>query len=164
MSRRLNESGQTLLEVLVAFVVAALVVGAIVITTLLSLRNAQFSQNQLQATKLAQQAIEEIRTIRDRDDPQINYPSSLNPTKFSVFLSHPEYCLDPCYFSLSDSSLNLTAISDTKPQSIGGGFSRQIIIQTTTGGLNQKTVGVKVSWVDASGSHESYIQTVLSKQ
>jgi len=61
------QTGQTLLELIVVVSVSVIVIGALVFATIASLRNAQFSKNQLQATKLAQEGIERVRIGRDRN-------------------------------------------------------------------------------------------------
>lgn len=62
-----REKGQTLLELLVVLSVSVIVIGALVFATIASLRNAQFAKNQAQATKLAQDGIEKVRSGRDRN-------------------------------------------------------------------------------------------------
>lgn len=62
-----KESGQTLIEVLVALSVAIVVVAAISVAVLSSLSGAQFTKNQNQATQYAQQGLELIRQIRNSD-------------------------------------------------------------------------------------------------
>lgn len=61
-----SEKGQTLLELVVVISVVVVVVGALTFAIIASIRNASFAQNQLQATKLAQEGIERVRTGRDR--------------------------------------------------------------------------------------------------
>lgn len=61
-----SEKGQTLMELVVVISVMVVVVGALTFATIASIRNASFAQNQLQATKLAQEGIERVRTGRDR--------------------------------------------------------------------------------------------------
>lgn len=62
-----NQTGQTLMELIVVVAVSVIVVGALVFATIASLRNASFSKNQAQATKLAQEGIERVRAGRDRN-------------------------------------------------------------------------------------------------
>ena len=61
-----SEKAQTLLELVVVISVLVIVVSALTFATIASIRNASFAQNQLQATKLAQEGIERVRTGRDR--------------------------------------------------------------------------------------------------
>ncbi|MBI2599684.1 prepilin-type N-terminal cleavage/methylation domain-containing protein [Candidatus Daviesbacteria bacterium] len=71
-----NQTGQTLLELIVVVLISIVVIGALVFATISSLRNAQFAKNQAQATKLAQAGIELVRTGRDRDLSITNIPSA----------------------------------------------------------------------------------------
>lgn len=64
---KLRQAGQSLIEVIIAISVGILVVTALTIATIFSLRNAQFSKNSAQATQLAQEGIDRVRTGRDRN-------------------------------------------------------------------------------------------------
>lgn len=61
-----NEKGQSLLELVVSIAIAILVLGALTFAIITSLRNASFASNQAQATKLAQEGLENVRSTRDR--------------------------------------------------------------------------------------------------
>ena len=69
-----NEKGQTLIELIVVVAVSVIVTGALVFAIIASLRNASFSKNQSQATKLAQEGIERVRIGRDKNRPITNLP------------------------------------------------------------------------------------------
>lgn len=71
-----SEKGQSLLELVVVIGVVVIVVGALVFATIASLRNASFSRNQAQATKLAQEGLEWVRLGRDRNSNISNIPST----------------------------------------------------------------------------------------
>jgi type II secretory pathway pseudopilin PulG len=60
-----RQSGQTLIEVLVALAASVVIIGAITVASLSSLNNAQFSRDQSAATHFAQQGLEIIRNMRD---------------------------------------------------------------------------------------------------
>jgi len=60
--------GQSLVEVVLALGVAVVVILALVKTTVVSMRNANFAKNEALATKYAQEAIESVRLLRDRSD------------------------------------------------------------------------------------------------
>ncbi|MBI4037373.1 type II secretion system protein [Candidatus Daviesbacteria bacterium] len=62
-----KQSGQSLIEVLVGLSIAAVVLGGLLISIMVSLKNAQFAQNQARATKYAQEAIDQIRAIKERN-------------------------------------------------------------------------------------------------
>lgn len=68
-----GEAGQTLIELVIVVTVLVLIIGALVSATIASLRNAQFGSNQTQATKLAQEGIEKLRSSRDRNKSFVNF-------------------------------------------------------------------------------------------
>lgn len=159
----LNEKGQTLLELIVAIAVAVLVLGSLVFATITSLRNAQLAKNQAQATKLAQEGLEKVRTIRDRDSTvSFTYGEgggAVTATKFSDFWSIYFGCPGNCYFFLNSSGV-LTGGSSTSVESVAL-FTRQIIIEDGSDGSTQKKITVLVKWQDAIGTHESRLTTIL---
>ncbi len=61
------EKGQSLVEVLVGLTTAVMILGAITVATISSLNNAVYGKNQNLATEYAQQAIEIVRNLRDRN-------------------------------------------------------------------------------------------------
>ncbi len=63
----INNSGQTLIETLIALTMTVFLLTALVVATTQSIRSSRFAKSQAQATHLAQQQIEELRNIRDRD-------------------------------------------------------------------------------------------------
>ncbi len=58
-------SGQTLIEILAAFVLLTFLLSGMVVVGLYSLRNVQYAKNRSQATKLASQQMERVRVMRD---------------------------------------------------------------------------------------------------
>ena len=62
-----RQAGQSLLEVVIALAVIVIIVGALTFATISSIRNSQVAKNHAQATKLAQEGIEWVRTGRDRN-------------------------------------------------------------------------------------------------
>lgn len=175
MSRRISESGQSLVEVLVVLAVATVVMVALVIVIVVGLRNAQFAQNQARATKYAQEAIEQVKAVRDRNGrvnfiPQKNVFADL----WEIYMVAENSCADAlgvpsgCYFTLGDGpSLDITAYGGS--QSVGENFLRQIVFEDEGNILppnykTEKRVTVKVIWKDSSGSHESNLQTLLTNQ
>ncbi len=57
--------GQSMIEVVVAILIAGIVLGAMAIAVVTGLKSSNYAKNQAQATKYVQQAIDDIRTIRD---------------------------------------------------------------------------------------------------
>lgn len=62
--------GQTLVEMIVALGILVLVVLALVRVTITATHNAQFARSQAQATKYAQEGIEEMRAYRNQNSWQ----------------------------------------------------------------------------------------------
>src|SRR5437879_249242 len=64
--RRHRFNGQTLIEVIVALGVAVILAVSLITTSLITQKAARSARNNTQATKLAQEYIEQIRVYRDR--------------------------------------------------------------------------------------------------
>lgn len=82
-----NAGGQTLIEILLAFSIAILVLSAIVVGTNTSLGNAQYTKNQNLASSYAQEGMEIVRKIRDSSwDKFLSYSGTycLNEEKILV--------------------------------------------------------------------------------
>lgn len=60
------ERGQSLIEILLAFAIAAIVITGITFAVTSSVKNATFSKNQNLASSYAQEGMEIVRAIRDR--------------------------------------------------------------------------------------------------
>lgn len=160
-----NQKGQSLLEIVIALGLALIISTGLIITTVNGLKNSQFSKNQAQATKYAQEAIDQVRTIRDRDYTVCG-PSNID--RFSD-LWPVGVCSVACSYNLKKSSTDGYCPGDksspiwlkdsSSPETIGN-FKRQILIDTFA--LNQKRVTVNVSWTDISGFHQSQLVTILA--
>lgn len=177
-----SEKGQSLIEVIVAATVGILVVTALTFATIFSLRNANFAKNSEQATKLAQEGIERLRTGRDRNAKIINLVSSDcsnvsswngdatgNPIWDCKIYAICGSGLN-CYFRFSSVSSNninfLTSSADfpSSAENIDPMFKRAIIIADDVASyFSQKTVTVIVRWSDFAGAHESKLSTILGK-
>lgn len=177
-----SENGQSLAEVIVAATVGILVVAALTFTTIFSLRNANFAKNSAQATKLAQEGMERVRTGRDRNQAinalgsvtSWNGDSSGTGAIWSYQINSNCGTAGPpptfCYFNTTNQGvLNyLTTASvmpslaepipPTKPI-----FHRAVILSDDSSFATQKTVTVVVTWSDFAGSHESKLTTILRK-
>lgn len=175
-----KERGQSLLEVTIAIGVAVLIVTAITIVTVNGLRNSQFAQNQTQATKLAQDGLEQVKAVRDRDGIV-----TIGSSTASWSSQNWSGCGSGCTFSLgridsqslcaASSNFNATACllssDSSKPQPIPSTifYSLITILDCSSSsspppecGANQKKITSEVSWSDFSGSHQSYLETILA--
>lgn len=159
-----SEAGQTLIELVVVVGVLVIVVGALTFATIASIRNAQFSKNQAQATKLAQEGIERVRTLRDRDRADsISYnDGSLTAGKFSDLWLITLRCPANCYFYFNPSGVLISATSSNAELISSGTFKRQFQIEDYAS--DQKKVTSVVTWIDFSGSHESRLTTILRRR
>lgn len=168
-----NSLGQSLLEVVIVIAVGLIVVSALVFATISGLRNAQFAKNQAVATKLAQEGLERVKGMRDRND-NISF-AGLNPAtpnqstyKFNDLWNYSMSdvkcsALTPPACTFTFSSDVLTRGSGFEPDD-SGQFSRQILISDNpTSFQKEKTVTAIVKWSDFSGEHESKLTTILSK-
>lgn len=163
-----SEKGQSLMELVVVIAVIIIVVSALVFATIASLRNASFSQNQAQATKLAQQGLEKVRSLRDRDTSGSGIWSSSTSCGSSVPLtcpatqsSCPTGSTNNCYFFFNASGVLINATAANSETIPPGNFKRQFFIEDTA--VDQKKVTVVVTWTDISGPHESRLTTILRK-
>ncbi|MBI4038186.1 hypothetical protein HY387_00835 [Candidatus Daviesbacteria bacterium] len=176
-----REKGQSLLEVIIVIAVAILVVGALVFAAIFSLRNAQIAKNQAQATKLAQEGIEKVRTGRDRNSTVLipGAVNSWNGNPSGAIWEYPIYSgcgsAGDCYFKLNATSSDLiwVASSTTFPESAAEPvppppekmlFKRIIILSDEPLNFDkEKKVTAVVQWTDFAGPHESRLITVLRK-
>lgn len=161
-----KESGQAILEIIIVSGLAIAIITAITITTLTGLRNSQFSQNQAQATKLAQEGLEAVRVIKENNCPVFtgsNYYWS-NPNS-GPLVWDPGVTFDSFNFRYVLTSTNPTSLNCrlyvTVPEVISDRFTREIKILND--GLNQKKITSKVKWKDAAGEHESFLVTFVTK-
>jgi len=166
--------GQTLMELTVVVAVTVVVISALTFATIASLRNSQFAKNQAQATKLAQEALEKVRSGRDRNlqinnlDPSVSdwntiWGYQINGNCGDVTGVPPVYC----YFNASASgALNHLTPSPSIPQAAEPipPFKRAVILSDDSASYDkQKKVTVEVEWVDFSGKHQSKLTTILRK-
>lgn len=156
--------GQTLLEVIVTSAVGILVVSALTFAVIFSLRNASFAKNQAQATKLAQEGLEIVRSLRDRDgailyivDPR---PPPVQVDKFSGLWGISFSCPATCYFYFFSGIL--TGGTASNSETVSGNFQRQFQIEEEGSDPSaQKKVTAVVRWSDFAGEHQSKLTTVL---
>ena len=134
-SKEINQNGQSLVELIIALVVAGIISVSLVRVVVISLNNVEFSRNKNFSLHLAQSKIEEIRKNRD----------SLDWEKFL------EGCLD------EEEKLDEIGNFD-----VDGRFSRKTTFLKDEG--NQKVdVKIEVFWSDSKGQHSSIVNSTLTK-
>lgn len=158
--RRLKKQvGESLLEVTISLGLALLVVTALTVTTVNGLKNSQLSQNQLKATKYAQEGIERIRQIRER-----NCPVNLGSNSYVWYgpgssIWGATFSGEILRFTINARECKLD--QSTTPEPLDDGkFTRTVSM--TEGPTNTKKVTVSVNWTDFSGNHESKLETSLT--
>lgn len=138
-----SQKGQTLLEVLLAFGVSLLVLGATIFGITVSLSNTQYTKNQNLANSYAQEGMAVVRQIRDSDW-----------TTFSQYAAaaNTAYCLGQDPVELKKLTLpNQNCLGQSPVPAVGGIFSREVKFEhnsSSCDAIGSKVV-VKVSWADS---------------
>ncbi|MBU1000525.1 hypothetical protein KKE78_03980, partial [Patescibacteria group bacterium] len=148
-----SQAGQNLIEVMVAVTIGILVVTALTFATIFSLRNANFAKNSAQATKLAQEGIERVRSGRDRnltiggsfgyvvswDGISSDLCDGSTTVKEDSIWCYQIYdaCAPNCYFNVTDEGeLNYIIPSPSMPsfaEQIAPNFKRVVILSDVAG-------------------------------
>lgn len=165
-----NSKGQSLLELVIGLGLLTVVITVLTITTIGGLRNSQFSKNQTQATKLAQEGLEKVRAIRDR-----NY-AVCGPNNITNWSSiYTLNCSQTCPYILKTGAPSCGSVSadfwlsySAVPEAImadGVNFNRLVSVKDfgNPSDITQKEITVTVSWTDLSGTHSSKLTTILAQ-
>lgn len=156
-----DKRGQALLEIVVAITLIVVVASGIAVVTVNSLKNSSFSQNQTQATKYAQEALERVKAIRARNCPVVE-----GPTTHYYWFDNSSLVWDVnlsstlSYQASIDPGCLITAGSEDLEN---GKFKKEIFF-SNEGRLSdrRKKVIARVSWSDFSGPHKSELVTILA--
>lgn len=142
--------GQSLIEVIVAFAVAVVIGVGLVTASLATQKASANARNQSQATKLAQEYLEQVRVIRDVEG-------------WPTFSAH-EGCFSvnsvPRLVDLSVSCSSSLIDGESVPLN-NVTYHRDISIGVTT--ANTKTIIVTVSWAEGINTNSTSAHTILSK-
>lgn len=125
-----NNSGQSMFEVVIAiFIISMIIVGVVSLSTF-SLSNSIFSRNKTLAGKYSQEAIEWLRSEREKD--------------FAVFKTN----------AVGTQCLNTLSLTTPPCQLINNLFKRQVNFTVTD---NPTIIKAEVitSWDDSKGSHQA---------
>ncbi|MEK7571379.1 MAG: prepilin-type N-terminal cleavage/methylation domain-containing protein [Patescibacteria group bacterium] len=136
----INQSGQTLIEVLVSLSILVMIMGATAIALTNALDNAQYVKNQATATKYAQEGIEIARGIRDANYTQFrNYSGT--------------YCLAKDQTTLGAPSASCTTANVDQ-------FVRSVVVEQTPGcATDVARATITVAWRDGKCSGATYCHT-----
>ena len=122
------------MEVIIAMAISVILVSGLVFSVTTSIRNSQFAQSQTLATKFSQEAMEKIRSYRDKNN-------------WTTFIAN-------C------GSLPAMGISAPPPPST----RTVSCADTSPVDPNKKAVTVTVSWTDPTGAHKSQLTAYFSNQ
>jgi hypothetical protein len=150
----------------------AIVVGALAVVSINSLKNTQFSKNQALATKFAQDNLERVRTIKNANYGVCGQGESTNNCSTWNDIWPTQYgsggTCNGCKFVIQDSCTVRTGevrpfclVYNQTRADLGDGFTSQITIEDEA--ASQKKVTSKVYWTDSSGEHSSDLITIFSK-
>lgn len=143
----IEQRGQTLLEILLAFSISIMVLGAVIFGITTSLSNTQYTKNQNLANSYAQEGIAVVRQIRDS-----------GWSTFSAYSSNTAYCLGPSSMELKALTPPNTNCWAQSPVPAGGVFSREVKFEHDSDSCAANCPGptclkgskatVRVSWSD----------------
>ncbi|OGE08917.1 hypothetical protein A3A60_01010 [Candidatus Curtissbacteria bacterium RIFCSPLOWO2_01_FULL_42_26] len=143
----LSRRGQSLIEVVVSAGISVILAIALISTSLIVQKSARAAKNNTQATKLAQESIEQMRVFRDR--------KGFDALTIST-------CLALKDADQADISMwSLTEVAGCSESIAGTFFKREISIQDK--GINNKLVTVNIKWSESGGEKFVSSQTILSK-
>lgn len=167
---RKGNRGQSLMELVVGVSLITVVIGAIAVITTYSLRNSQFSKNQAQATKLAQQNLEVVRTIKSSNYGVCTMGQDLTACSSWEDIWPPNIGVGS--YKIPGSGCTVNGVLKTyclqykAPEAVWNldvaGFTGEIVIADEVT-ANQKRVTSRVYWTDTSGKHSSDLVTVFAK-
>lgn len=137
------QRGQGLFEMLIVLAIAVLVIAGVASVVTTSIKNSSFAQNQADASRLGQEAVEWVRQERNNG--------------WSVFSARADsparnYCVQSLSWNIQTACLST--------QTIGGVFLRDVSLELLSS--DRVEVDVNVHWSDGRGAHESRLSTVLT--
>lgn len=148
------DDGQSLIEVVVSIAIAAILGIALVTTTLITQRTSESAKNNTEATKLAQEGIEQIRVFRDRNG-----------------YSELEAIVNPnCFYIVTNVINGETLWGDESVRCPDGDdirldntvFFRKMSMRDGIQS-NTKIVTVDINWEDSKGKQNVKSETILSR-
>ncbi len=149
-------SGQSLIEVLIAFVVSVVIGIALVSAGLATQKSSISARNKSQATKLALEYLEKIRLMRDT-----NGFSTLTSSSTNCYTINNNSSTDPASWTLSSSA----ACTSTDGEAVtlnNTNFYRKLTITDITANVSKKVL-VTVSWSEGINARSVSEETTLSQ-
>ncbi len=159
-----SQKGASLLELTIALGIATMIISGLTITTLVSLKNSQFAENQLQATKLAQEGLDLISTARSKNC--VVNAAATSPTPPYYWYGSGVNLIWAANYSTAvnvtvDINSPTCSVSQGQQTNIFNQFNRTVSI-IDNGSTSSKKITSTVSWTDISGSHQSQLVTIMT--
>lgn len=135
--------GQSMFEVVLALFIITMIIVAVVILSTTSISNSLFSRNKTLANKYSQEAIEWLRSEKEKD--------------ISLFITRSgTYCLDSLSWLKNRNCNEAEVINSTV-------FKRELSIsKSVVSGKNIIDATVVTSWTDSKGLHQARVVTNFS--
>lgn len=140
-----KSGGQTLIELLVALGIAAIVIVALVSLTTTSLSNANLARFESDSNRYAREAMEWLRSQRDFSWTTFSSKASLGGTT---------WCLSMLSWPGSSGTCSGNFISGTS-------LEREILLTTTSD--TEISAVAKVFWTDSKGQHETRLNSIFTR-
>ena len=146
-------NGQSLIEVVISIALAAILAISLISTTLITQRTSQSARNNTEATKLAQEWVEQVRVFRDRHDFD-----ELETTAVPPLCRIDASDLDPDKWTLQGGVCPVDLVIGTIT------FRRELSIsELVPPDPNKRLLTVRVIWDEPGGQKEVKHDTVFSK-
>lgn len=152
-----RKKGQTLVELMVAIGLIAMVVTALLVLVSAATKVGISSLKRSQATKIATLGLESVRYYRDKDSYDA-IPSNSSPICFTI--PESENPGDQALESLDDCSA-----SSFIPIALdGNNFQRQIMIYPEDSVTRSRDITVHVRWQESTGTSDGSIDNINYRQ
>ncbi|KUK79542.1 MAG: transmembrane(s)proteins 13..35 [Microgenomates bacterium 39_7] len=151
MEKLINQkkSGQSLVEMVVAVSISALIIVALLIGAVIGTRNVQFSRNQSRAMELNRELSEWLRAEKKSGWSRLwSYGSGGEGITY-------------CFSDLSFGQASSCSALDLEGIKIDGKFFREGVLKQE--GVDKLKITITTSWQDPMGEHNETITTYLTK-
>ena len=152
------KKGQTLFEMVIALAVVVLVITGIVKAVTTAIKNSTFARNKSEATRYGQEALEWVKTERDKKSWS-NFTANVGNLTTSSGV-----CMPTLVFPTSSSSCDTSLDSNKIQNAI---FFREIKVldegtSSCTSSDTSCNITVEVFWLDGETTHTSTLETRMT--
>lgn len=153
----INQDGQGLVEVLASLAIAMIVLTALTVASVTSIKNANLAKNTSQANSLAKQGMDSVRAYRDANPTALFSPAKQDGC-YKINTSDPT--------SLTDNFVGMYTCGTAAAQDVIAGtpYTREVALDMnpaecpTPSGVSTNTcakITVTIYWTDSTGTHKS---------